>query len=99
MVTSFPKSECSALDRVVVAFSAAAREDQFPGPAADQRGNLSAGSRNSPFGDDPVGVTARGVSEALIEVGCHCFGNLLGDGCSGVVIQIDRVHITDLPIL
>lgn len=34
MVASFPKRQGSALDRVVVAFGAAAREDQFHWPAA-----------------------------------------------------------------
>jgi hypothetical protein len=99
MVAPFSKRQRSALDRVVVAFSAAAREDQFDGLAADQRGNLSACCRNSPFRDNPVWMTARGVSEALIEVGRHCLSYLPSDGCSGVVIQIYCVHITDLPIL
>jgi len=98
MVAPFPKRQRGALDRVVVAFSAAAREDQLNWLAADQRGNLSSRSRNSPFRDNPVWVTARGVSEALIEIGRHCLGNLPSNGCSGVVIQIDRVHITNLPI-
>ena len=97
MVASFPKRQRSALDRVVVAFSAAAREDQFSRLAADQRGNLSSCSRKSPFGDNPVWMTARGVSEALIEVGRHCFGNIPSDRRSGVVIQIDRIHVTNLP--
>ena len=76
----------------VVAFSAAAGEDDLRGAASQQRGDRFA----RPLDRRPrllsMVMNGRRVPEVLPEVGLHGLKDLGQDGGGGVIVEIDAAH-------
>ena len=89
-----------ALDRQVVRFGGAAREDDFLGVGADQIGDLLARLFDRLFGFPPERmVAARRVAEVLREVRQHRLDDARIDRRRRVIVHVDRKldgHISSL---
>ena len=80
-----------ALDRQVVRFGRAAREDDFLRAGANQIGHLLAGSLHRLLGFPAERVVAAGgVAEVLCEVRRHRLEHPWVDGRRGVVVHVNR---------
>jgi len=90
-----------ALDRRVVAFRSAAREDDLAGPGAKQGGHRTTGPIQGLAGSARLRVEARRIAELLAEVGKHRLDNACVDGCRRGKVQIDGLvaHVVPSPYM
>lgn len=83
---------------MIVGFSAAAREDNLLGTAANKGGNLFAGGFDSGAGTLTWRVDGGRVAEFPGEIGKHRVEHRRLDGRRGVVVQVHAVHRLSLRI-
>ncbi len=77
---------------MIVGFGAAASEDDFLGPRADEGSDLLAGGFHSAAGTLTGSVDGSSVAKLLGEIGQHGVEHFRLDRRGGVEIEIDAVH-------
>ena len=92
MVALLPVGAGHPFNGVIVGFGSATGEDHLLSVASQHSGQLAPSMVNRGGGGLAVVVAAGWIAEVLVEIGKHGLGYLGVDGCSGVVVQINRAH-------
>ncbi len=89
--------ENGSLERVIAGFAAAAGEDNFVGPGAEEVGDLLPRELHGVVSGLTQAMRAGRVAVVVAQVGQHGIEHGRIDGRGSVVVEVDRLHNRHVP--